>query len=56
MNINLNYLIDDAFLISAGYSLGLKDYNAEFNDEYNADLDPLTNSGIMISIGYLFGN
>ena len=53
MNINLNYLIDDAFLISVGYSLGLKDYNAEFNDEY---LDPLTNSGIMISIGYLFGN
>lgn len=56
LNVNLNYLIDDTFLISAGYSLGLKDYNAEFNDEYDADLDPLKNSGIMISVGYFFGN
>lgn len=56
LNINLNYLIDDAFLISAGYSLGLKDYNAHDNEEYDLDLDPLTNSGIMISIGYFFGN
>tara|TARA_Y100000385_G_C12937575_1_gene569538 strand:+ start:245 stop:892 length:648 start_codon:yes stop_codon:yes gene_type:complete len=56
LNVNLNYLIDDSFLISAGYSLGLKDYNAHNNEEYDLDLDPLTNSGIMISIGYLFGN
>ena len=51
LNVNFNYLINDAFLISTGYSLGLKDYNAEYDDG-----DRLTNSGIMISIGYLFGN
>ena len=51
LNLNLNYLIDDTFLISAGYSLGLKDYNADYDDS-----DPLRNSGIMISVGYFFGN
>jgi len=51
VNINFNYLIDDSFLISAGYSQGLMDYNSEYD---KADVS--NNSGIMISVGYFFGN
>jgi len=48
VNVDLNYVSYNGLLLSAGYSLGLKDYN---ND---SDSDVYTNSGIMISIGYLF--
>ena len=51
VNVDLNYVSYNGLLLSAGYSLGLKDYNAEYDDA-----DKLTHSGIMISIGYLFGN
>ena len=47
-NLNLNYLIDDAVLISTGYTLGLMDYSKGESSE------PTRNTGIMISIGYLF--
>ena len=55
LNCNLNFISNSGFLVSAGYSLGIKDFNAYYNEEYNDNLDPLRNSGIMISIGYLFG-
>ena len=45
-NLNLNYLIDDAFLISTGYSLGFMDYSAG----ESSDSDRVRNSGIMVSI------
>lgn len=51
VNVSFNYLIDDSFLISAGYSKGLMDYNSEYE---GADVS--NNSGIMISVGYFFGN
>ena len=47
-NFNLNYLIDDALLITTGYSLGIMDYYEE-ESSYS-----VRNTGIMISIGYLF--
>jgi len=51
LNANLNYLINNVCLISAGYSLGLKDYNEQYDD---SSLDPLKNRGVMLSVGYLF--
>lgn len=51
VNVNLNYLLNDVFLISGGYSLGLKDYNAHYD---NSDLEALMNRGVMISFGYMF--
>ena len=51
VNVYFNYLIDDSFLISAGYSKGLMDYNSEY-----VDADVSNNSGIVISVGYFFGN
>ena len=51
VNVSFNYLIDDSFLISAGYSKGLMDYNSEYEDA-----DVSNNGGIMISVGYFFVN
>lgn len=46
VNLNLNFVLNDAILLSGGYSYGLK--------EYNADIMPMKNNGIMVSVGYLF--
>ena len=50
LNLSLNYLINDTFLISGGYSLGLKDYY----EDSDYDEGSLMNRGVLLSVGYLF--
>lgn len=48
VNLNLNYVIRDALLLSGGYSYGLKDY------ALLEGADRSSNNGIMFSVGYYF--